>query len=136
MKRARAALQSERGFTLLEVVISVLLLTLVFSFFDVMTQTLRFTNRGRFDDIGRSIGIEHLEIYRAMDFNLLPSGTVAISDPELASLPNGTGSAVFSDYGSADSGIVQVEVTINWLDKGVPRDVALTSLLTNGGVGK
>lgn len=136
MKRFTAHSSSSRGFTLVEVVLSMMLLFVVFAAVTAMNQTIRFTNRGRFDDIGRSIAIEHLELYRAMSFNALPDGTVVINDPSLTLLPEGTAEAVFADYGSADSGLVEVEVRVNWIDKGVPRDVSLTTLLTNGGVGK
>lgn len=136
MNRSSAQTRSSRGFTLIEVILSMLLLFVVFIAITAMNQTIRFTNRGRFDDIGRSIAIEHLEIYRGMDFNSLPDGTVEINDPGLDLLPQGTAHAVFSDYGSTDSGLVEAVVTVNWIDKGVPRDVSLTTLLTNGGVGK
>lgn len=136
MNRSSAQTRSSRGFTLIEVILSMLLLFVVFIAITAMNQTIRFTNRGRFDDIGRSIAIEHLEIYRGMDFNSLPDGTVEISDPGLDLLPQGTAHAVFSDYSSTDSGLVEAVVTVNWIDKGVPRDVSLTTLLTNGGVGK
>jgi len=136
MKRFAARTGSSRGFTLVEVILSIFLLFIVFIAFAAMNQTVRFTNRGRFDDIGRSIAIEHLEMYRATGFNALPDGVVEIEDPGLELLPQGSAAASFSDYGSTDSGLVEVVVTVNWIDKGVPRDVSLTTLLTNGGVGK
>lgn len=136
MKHFAAQAGSSRGFTLIEVILSMLLLFVVFMAFTAMNQTIRFTNRGRFDDIGRSIAIEHLEIYRATDFNSLPDESVTIEDPGLALLPQGSATATFSEYGGEDSGLVEAAITVNWVDKGVSRDVTLTTFLTNGGVGK
>ncbi|MCA9397905.1 hypothetical protein KC573_03670, partial [candidate division WWE3 bacterium] len=87
-------------------------------------------------DIGLSIAVEQMEIYRAMDFNLLPDAPVSVSDPDLVKLPDGSGTVTVTDYGSADSGIKQVLVEIEWDDKGASRVVSLDSLVTNGGVGK
>ena len=124
------------GFTLIEIVISIVLLSLVFLMYQTMLDTVRFTDRARFDDIGLSIAVEQMEIYRAMDFNLLPDAPVSVSDPDLVKLPDGSGTVTVTDYGSADSGIKQVLVEIEWDDKGASRVVSLDSLVTNGGVGK
>lgn len=126
----------QNGFTLLEIVISVGLLALLFGFYNLMVETVLFTNRGRFDDIGRSVAVEQLEIARSIDFGLLDNGSVAISDDDLDLLPQGSGTMVVADYGSADSGIKEVVVSVNWVDRGITRDVTLTTLITDGGVGK
>ncbi|MCA9390112.1 hypothetical protein KC571_01805 [candidate division WWE3 bacterium] len=124
------------GFTFIEIIMAVGLLMLVFAFYDQMVQTVIFTNRGRFDDIGRSVAVEQLEIYRATDFNLLNDGSFTITDSDLNYLPQGSGTVVVADYGGTDSGIKQITATVSWLDRGVTRDVTLTTLTTAGGVGK
>lgn len=129
-------LSSSQGFTLIEIIVVIGLMALVFYFYNSLIQTVGFTNRGRFDDIGLSVAVEQLEIYRATEINLLPDTTQNISDPNLNLLPNGNGAVTITDYGSEDSGIKQIVVQVNWTDKGNPRDVTLTSLLTSGGVGK
>ncbi len=129
-------MSNQRGFTLLEIVLSIVLLGIVFSFYNQLAQTTHFTNRGRFNDIGLSIAVEHLELYRGENFGLLPDGVVDMVDPDLDLLPQGSGAIEFSDYGSADSGIKQAVVTVQWIDRGTPRAVTLTTLFTNGGVGK
>ena len=129
-------LSSQSGFTLLEVVISIVLLGLVFLMYQTMLDTVRFTDRARFDDIGLSIATEQMEIYRATDFNLLPDTPVDVVDSDLSQLPEGQGTVTITDYGSVDSGIKHILVEIEWDDKGANRIVSLDSLLTDGGVGK
>lgn len=126
----------KNGFTLTEIVIAIGLLGFIFLFYNTMTQTIAFTNRGRFDDIGLSIAVEQLETYRSLDFNLLEAGTTAIVDSDLSLLPSGAGEVTISDYEYADSGIKQIDVVVTWVNHGSARDVTLNSLVTTGGIGK
>lgn len=126
----------KNGFTLTEIIIAIALLGFVFLFFNTMTQTISFTNKARFDDIGLSIAIEEMETYKSTDFNALPESLVTITNSDLSLLPNGAGTVTVTDYGSADSGIKQIDVVVTWVDHGSARDVALNTLVTTGGIGK
>jgi prepilin-type N-terminal cleavage/methylation domain-containing protein len=122
---------SQSGVTLIEVVISMFLLSVLLSAYIAALNTVALSRKQRYADIAYHVANKQMETLRITPYaSLPPSGT--ISDSLLTQIPSGSGSFTVSDY-PGFAGMKEIVVTVNWND-GKGKSMAIKTLATNGGI--
>lgn len=119
-----------RGFTLIEGIVSILLLSLlVLIFASAFPSGQAIIQRGELTSIATDIAQEKMEELRKAGYNSLTFGTQTFS---VSQLPNGQGQIKVSPYPNTNSkNIAKVEITINWQGAGTKSGtVKITSLIS------
>ncbi len=121
---------SQRGFTLIEVLVSVFVFgSVVILLVGVFNLTL-LTRLARQEDIALKIADHKLEELRNDGYAGLPASG-SFSDSLLSSLPNSTASTSISDFNAK---VKQVIVQVGWqAPSGSTRVMSLTTLITQSG---
>jgi prepilin-type N-terminal cleavage/methylation domain-containing protein len=103
-------LYTNRGFSLIEVLIAIFILGMMLVFYQSTFSTIRLSRIAQQQDIALRIIQTKLEDLRAATYSGLPaSGT--FSDPLLSSLPLGAASTSITDYSAT---LKQVRVSVSW----------------------
>lgn len=97
-----------RGFTLLEVLISIAILSVMLVFYNSSFSVTKLTRTLQRQDIALRIIKQKTEELRALTYTGLPASG-SFSDPLLTSLPNGAASTTITDY-DTDNKLVIVSV--------------------------
>jgi prepilin-type N-terminal cleavage/methylation domain-containing protein len=120
----------KRGFTLIEMLISILILSVTAAFVTIVIGTIKVSRDAAYENVAFRIADSKLDEFRATGYDALPASGV-FSDPELASLPQGMASTSVSDW---NAGTKQVTAGVSWRDAdGLTRFVSLTTLITEIG---
>jgi prepilin-type N-terminal cleavage/methylation domain-containing protein len=118
-----------RGFTLIEVVITIFLVGLLAVLTANILKVTPLSSHAKEEHTALAIASNKIEELRAGGYAAVPvSGS--FSDPDLANLPNGGGALTVSAYNAKTK---QVTVTVTWSESGTSRNVALTTLVTGIG---
>lgn len=124
-------MKSENGMSLIEVVVSMFMITVLFIFYAAALNTVALTKKNTFENIAYHIANKQMEALRGTPYASLPaSGT--ISDALLAQIPSGSGNFTVGNY-SGYSGMKEIIVTVSWNDQ-TARQVVLRSLAGSGGL--
>lgn len=122
--------RSSRGFTLIEVVISVALVGALIAFFSTATIITQITRTAKYRDIALRIASSEIADLRAGGYDALPSSG-SFSDSLLSSLPDATTSIAVSDYNDSTR---EVAVTVGWQNGNLATSsITLTTLVTETG---
>jgi prepilin-type N-terminal cleavage/methylation domain-containing protein len=121
---------SVKGFTLIEVIVSLFIVAVTVVLTGAMLQATALTKHVRNEDLGSKIASNELETLRSLGYAAIPtSGT--FSDARLSSLPSGVGTFDVSAY---DVKTKKVIVTVSWRESNqATSTVALTTLVTQLG---
>ena len=123
-------LQRKRGFTLIEMLIAVFIMSVAAGFVTIVTGTIKVTRDAAFESVAFHIAGAKLDELRAGGYEALPAEG-SFSVPELASLPQGTASTSLTAL-NADT--KQVMVGVSWRGaNNLDRVVSLTTLITRTG---
>jgi len=123
-------MSNKKGFTLLEVVISIAIIAGLFMLYIAVIGNIYLAKTVRQKDIALKIASHKIEELRANGYDSLPA-TGSFSDNNLSSLNSGTGSMTISDYNSSTK---QVQVTVSWKDfSGDNQSVSLSTLIVQSG---
>lgn len=127
-----AKAHSTRGFTLIEILVSVFILGAIAVIFATATNTLSLTREMRQKDIALRVIDKQMESLRAAGYAGVGAGG-AFSDSLLSALPNSSASTTVSDY---NANMKQVDVSVGWQEVGLPERylVATTLLVDTGGL--
>ncbi|GAC1413685.1 MAG: hypothetical protein NVSMB66_6090 [Candidatus Doudnabacteria bacterium] len=124
----------QKGFTLIEVVVSLFILGTVVIVYAAANNTLILNRIAKHQQLAYRIAANELESIRAQPYaNIPPSGS--FNDPLLSNLPAGSGNITVSVY---DSKTKQIKATVNWAEynTAVTKTVSVTTLITQGGLGQ
>lgn len=118
--------RTQKGFTLIEILVAVFVVSLSLAFFGVAVHTTTLIRGVKLQDTALRIASSKIESVRGGGYDNVPSSG-SFSDPLLMTLPNATGTVTTIDY-NAD--IKQVTVTVGWREtKGTLRNISLTTLI-------
>ncbi len=117
--------------SLIEVLISMFLLTVLVALYGAALNTLALTGKLRNENLAYNVASRQIETLRETPFASL-SGSGTISDPLLSSIPSGSGSYAVVDH-STFTGMKEITVTVNWND-GQSRTVQIKTLAGSGGI--
>lgn len=126
----------QRGFSLIELLIALVLITITAFIFTKATDTLGRISRANHQTTAFHIAARKIESLRGKTFDPnLASG--AFSDSELSRLPQGQGNLTVSQFQSEDQNkIKQVEAKVSWYEQSQPKEVKITSLISENGLHK
>ncbi len=117
--------------TLIEVVISMFMLTTMVVFYAAALNTLAITKKQTYENTAYHVANKQMESLRNTSYaSLSSSGT--ISDALLSQIPSGAGSYTVSNY-SGYTGVKEIVVTVTWND-GQSKQVVLKTLTQSGGL--
>ena len=117
------------GFTLIEVLVSLLLIGAMLMAFQATLLGTPLAAGAKHQDLALRIAQHEVEALRAAGYAALPaSGSFASS--QLALLPSGSGERAVTTYNDKTK---QVVVTVSWQERGASRSVSLTTLMTEIG---
>lgn len=120
-----------KGFSLIEVVVSLFVIGVVILLASAMLTATPLSRHAKYQGIAVSIAGNELESLRNLGYDSIPaSGT--FSDPLMSSLPAGSGAIAVSDYNNKTKAVT---VTVSWVETGQASttSVALTTLVTSIG---
>ena len=122
-------LRRHRGFTLIEVIVSIFILGIVIVLSGAVIGTIQTTRDEVNENIAMRIASTNLDALRATGYaNVVASST--LYDTQLTKLPSATASSTISDYNAKTK---QVTVGVSWLASRGTKYVTLTTLITSVG---
>lgn len=128
------SLSKQKGFTVIEVVVSLFMLGVVVLVYAAANNTLILNRIAKHQQLAYRIAENELESLRATPYASLPSSGSFV-DSSLSNLPNGSGNITVSAY---DSKTKQVAVTVAWTEQvsSTSKAVTLTTLINQWGLGQ
>jgi len=134
MKNKKSIINNQNfksGFTLIEVIIAMFMLTALIVFYASALNLVALSRRVRVEDLAYHVANKEMETLRDTALASLPaSGT--ISDPMLGQLPSGMGTFTVTNY-PGYSGMKEIVVTVTWTDSST-KTVELRTLAGTGGI--
>ncbi len=122
--------KKRRGFTLIEMLIALLIMSITTAFVAVVMGTVKFTRDLGYENNAFRIAESKLDELRAGGYATLPSDG-AFSDPGLVNLPQGVASTSVTVLNAKTK---QVMAGVSWLGvDGLTHSVSLTTLITESG---
>lgn len=119
-----------RGFTLVETVVALFILSVVVVFATVVVSTAKVVRDAALENSAFRIAENKLNELRALGYAALPASG-PFSDPELAGLPNASASTTIDDWNAKTK---QVKTGVSWVGTdGSSRFISLTTLVTEAG---
>ena len=122
---------SNSGMSLIEVVISMFLISVLLVFYVAALNTVALSRKQRYADIAYHVANKEMEILRSTSYASLPASST-FSDSQLAAIPSGAANYTISNY-SGFAGMKEMVVTVVWND-GSARQVVLKTLAGSGGI--
>lgn len=119
-----------RGFTLIEILVSIFILGAIAIIYLTAINTITLTREIRQKDIALRVIDKEIESLRAGGYAGLGSSG-SFSDALLSDLPNSSASTTISSY---NANIKQVDVSVGWQEVGLPsRYLSATTLIVDNG---
>lgn len=118
-----------KGFTLIEVVVSVFVIGASVALFSTALLMTRVVRDARLQEEALRIASTELEKIRALPYDELPA-TGPFSNKRIEGLPAGTGALSVTDYSESTKSI---EVVVSWFQASSTRSVSVTTLKTEVG---
>lgn len=127
-------LQATSGFSLVELLIALFLITITVFIFLKATDTLGRIAKTNHQTTAFHIASRKIESLRGGSFLSIPaSGT--FGDSQLSKLPQGSAYLTVSDYGGSNK-IKQIESKVTWYEQSVAKEIKLTTLISENGLHK
>lgn len=129
---------NEQGLSLVELILGIMIIGFMVMLVMNLPSSLSLIGKSRFTSIAKDIASQKVEDTRAVGFDNLSDGSTSFYDPRLSSLPSPSANLTVSDcpVSVCKNGeeVKQITVTVNWIDKGSPGNVILTTLVAKGGL--
>jgi prepilin-type N-terminal cleavage/methylation domain-containing protein len=134
----RINMTTQKGFSLVEILLAILIAGLIVLFISNLPSSIKLIGVSKRQAIARDIITSEIEALRATGFSNLANGATNIVDPRISSLPQATATQTISDCPitictSAEK-TKQVELTINWQETNKQQRVSITTLISEGGL--
>lgn len=131
MRNKKNAATGESGMSLVEVIITMFMISVLLVLYVAALNTVAQTKKLRFENLAYHIASKQMEELRNVAQASLPaSGT--ITDPMLSQLPTGSADYAVSDY-PGFSGMKEISIIVRWND-GIAKQFNLKSLAGTGGI--
>ena len=130
-------LNAKPGFTLIEIVLSLLLILAILTVFFAGSGTYTASRGTNLAGIATKIATRQIETLRKVDYASLPSCPSPtgcnISDSDLVKLPSGSAKQFIDTYESSTD-IKQVTVVVDWVVSGANKNIKLDTLIYKNGL--
>lgn len=116
-----------RGFTLIEVVVSIFIIGIIFVASAMLLHGVQSSRVTRNEDLALKIAGNEIEMLRAGGYATLPPSGSPFTDSSLASLASSTATVTTADY---DAKTKRVAVTVSWVESdGATHAISLSTLV-------
>ena len=124
----------QRGFTLIEVIITIFMIGVTLVIYRVTSQTVIVNRGNRYKEVALRIADQNMQNLRTTAFGSLPSSG-SFSDPLISTLPSGAGTVTVT---SLNAKTKDVKVTVSWIGQASTtiQKVELETYITQGGIGQ
>jgi len=120
----------EKGFTFIEVVVTLFIVGAVLVLYQAAAGTIRLTKNSKNQEIALRVANNKIEELRAGGYDSLPASG-GFSDSQLSALPNGSGNMAVTAF-NADT--KQILISVRWQNPGgSSRNISLATLVTKTG---
>jgi len=120
------------GFTLIEVLITLALVSVLISIFFTATNIWRWIRHVRWQTFAKQIASREIEQLRNTPYDNLPASG-SFSDSNMTKIPQGSGQMNIAVVnGQAD--LSQVKVTVFWVQEGQTKSIQLDTLMSKNGL--
>lgn len=124
----------KKGFTLIEVVISILLILALVTILLVTTGTFNSTRNSNLQGVAAKIASKKVESLRKSGFANIPiGGPTSFSDSDLSKLPNATATQTVT-YFTSTTKVKVVTINVDWTINGAPRNIKMETLVYEYGL--
>ena len=136
----RYTLNASPGFSLIEMLLSVLVILALISILFAAAGTFKHTLRSNNQTLATKIATRQIETLKKNGFDALPSlGSSFVSDSDLAKLPSGQEQQIVSVYPSncapsCSNDIRQIKITVSWTEQGGTRNLILETVMSKNGL--
>lgn len=130
--------QREKGFSLIELVISIFIVGLVVVVIGNIPGAIGLIGSSQSESKVREVVAKRVEDIRLFGYDSLANGTTTINDPRLKELHNVSASTVVSDCPAVTCGstaeIKQVQITVSWTENNEPKTYQIVTLVAKDGL--
>lgn len=130
--------ESEKGFSLVEVVLGSLVVVLVVFIILNIPPSINLIGRSKQESLAKDIALKKIELLRSSQYDTLANGVTPITDPRLVSLPSASGQATIEDCPvsicTEGETAKRITVQVSWKSSGDTKQIKLITLLTEGGI--
>ncbi len=126
--------KKQKGFSIIEVVVSLFILGVVLLVYAAANNTLILNRIAKHQQLAYRIAANKMESLRSAGYISLPA-TSTFTDPLFTNLPTASGNIEVTVY---DTKTKEVTVTVTWREQGtaVDKRSTVTTLITQGGLGQ
>lgn len=132
MRRFFSYAKKRQGIALIEIVVTIGLITIALFGYFAALKTVILTRTVKHQALAQQVAIKKIEELKALPFVSLPA-TGAFTDSALSVLSQAQGILTVADYGGSTA-IKEITVSITWLESNGSKSVELKTLLTSGGI--
>ena len=122
-------IKPERGFTLIEILVTVFILGVMVALFTAALEVASATRVARHEDLALKIANLEMETLRGLGYDALPASG-AFSDSLLSALPSSSASTSITDFNAKTKKVI---VGVGWREESGNRVISLTTLVTQIG---
>ena len=128
--RGVTAERAARGFTLIEMLVALFIMSVTVAFVTIVTGTIKVTRDATYENAAFRVADNKLDELRAGGYAALPASG-SFSDPALTVLPQGVASTSITDWNAKTK---RVSAGVSWQGAdGLARFVSLSTLITESG---
>lgn len=131
-------IKNQKGFSLIEVVLGAFVVVLIVFIIMNIPPSINLIGRSKQESLAKDIALKKIELLRASDYNNLANGSSPISDPRLASLPQGSGQSIIEDCPlnicTHNEVAKKITIKVTWKSSGDSKEVKVVTILTEGGI--
>jgi len=127
-------LSTQRGFSLIEVLIALVLITFTAFIFLKATDTLGRIGKSNDQTVAFHIASRKIESLRGSTFDSIPSSG-PFTDSQLAKLPRAEALLTVTNY-LGNSNTKQIEAAVSWYEQSVQKQVKLITVISKSGLHK
>lgn len=124
----------QKGFGILEVVITLFLIGVTFILFQVVSNSVVLNKYNKYKEVALRVAEHQLQDLRTTPYGSLPASG-SFNNSQLSSIPNGSGQMTLTEI---QDGLTEAVVTVSWNNpsQSGTQQVSLSSYIWQGGLGK
>jgi type II secretory pathway pseudopilin PulG len=138
MTRLRSLLTSEKGFSFIEIILTVVLVGFLVYLLSSIPSSIKLIGNSQHNSVAKEIIHKKIENLRLQGYDNLSNGVTELSDPRIASLPSGSATVDIRDCPATictnNELIKQATVTVAWKDANSTNSAQVQTLIAKYGL--